>query len=254
MRLWGSLGFVVSVAVCGALFEQIGIRHFPWLVVAAFALLWLATLRLPDAPATAADDGPAPPVRSVLRRPAVAWFFGGVALTVLAHTALYAFFSLYLAEQGHGEGVVGLAWGVAVGVEVLFFWAQGRVFGRLTPIGWLQLAAVATALRFALTAAFGGTLALLLAAQLLHALSFAAQHAACIAMVHRFFPGRLRSRGLALYSGRGYGLPGGVGGLAGGWLGERLGFTLVFWAAAAVGMLAWAALRRAERHLTDDPA
>jgi PPP family 3-phenylpropionic acid transporter len=254
VRLWGSLGFVVSVAVCGALFEQIGIRHFPWLVVAAFALLWLATLRLPDAPATAADDGPAPPVRSVLRRPAVAWFFGGVALTVLAHTALYAFFSLYLAEQGHGEGVVGLAWGVAVGVEVLFFWAQGRVFGRLTPIGWLQLAAVATALRFALTAAFGGTLALLLAAQLLHALSFAAQHAACIAMVHRFFPGRLRSRGQALYSVLGYGLPGVVGGLAGGWLGERLGFTLVFWAAAAVGMLAWAALRRAERHLADDPA
>lgn len=254
VRLWGSLGFVVSVAVCGALFEQIGIRHFPWLVMAAFALLWLATLRLPDAPAAAADDGPAPAVRSVLRRPAVAWFFGGVALTVLAHTALYAFFSLYLAEQGHGEGVVGLAWGVAVGVEVAFFWAQGRIFGRLTPIGWLQLAAVATALRFALTAAFGGTLALLLAAQLLHALSFAAQHAACIAMVHRFFPGRLRSRGQALYSVLGYGLPGVVGGLAGGWLGERLGFTLVFWAAAAVGMLAWAALRRAERHLADEPA
>ncbi len=254
VRLWGSLGFVVSVAVCGALFEQIGIHHFAWMVTAAFALLWLATLRLPDAPAAAAEDGPAPPVRTVLRRPAVAWFFGGVALTVLAHTALYAFFSLYLNEQGHGEGVVGLAWGVAVGVEVAFFWAQGRVFGRLTPIGWLQLAAVATALRFALTAAFGGTLALLLLAQLLHALTFAAQHAACIAMVHRFFPGRLRSRGQALYSVLGYGLPGVVGGLAGGWLGDRLGFTMVFWAASLVGLAAWAALRRAERHLVHEPA
>ena len=83
------------------------------------------------------------------------------------------------------------------------------------------------------------------------AVSFAAQHAACIAMVHRFFPGRLRGRGQALYSVLGYGLPGVVGGVGGGWLGERLGFAAVFWAASAVAVMAWAALRRAERHLAD---
>ncbi|WP_233259117.1 MFS transporter [Rubrivivax albus] len=253
VRLWGSLGFVVSVAAAGAVFERWGIRHFAMLVLAAFVLLWWATLRLPEAAAVNADDTPAPPVRSVLRRPAVAWFFGGVSLTVLAHTALYAFFSLYLNEQGHGSGVVGLAWGVAVGVEIVFFWAQGRIFDRLSPIGWLQLAAVVAALRFALTAAFGGSLALLLLAQTLHAVSFAAQHAACIAMVHRFFPGRLRGRGQALYSVLGYGLPGVLGGVAGGWIGERFGFTAVFWAAAGVAMLAWAALRRAERALAQEP-
>jgi PPP family 3-phenylpropionic acid transporter len=251
VRLWGSLGFVVAVALAGPAFQQFGIHHFAWLLTAAFALLWLATLRLPDAAPPAAEDGPAPAVRSVLRQPAVAWFFAGVALTVLSHTALYAFFSLYLQEQGHGSGVVGLAWGVAVGVEIAFFWAQGRIFGRLTPIGWLQLAAVVASLRFAMTAAFGGTLVLLLLAQTLHAVSFAAQHAACIAMVHRFFPGRLRGRGQALYSVLGYGLPGVVGGVSGGWLGERFGFTSVFWAAALVAVFAWVALRRAERHLAE---
>ncbi|MCB1998924.1 MAG: MFS transporter, partial [Rhodoferax sp.] len=53
----------------------------------------------------------------------------------------------------------------------------------------------------------------------------------------------------ALYSVLGYGLPGVVGGVAGGWIGDRFGFTAVFWAAAGVAIVAWAALRRAERML-----
>ena len=138
-------------------------------------------------------------------------------------------------------------------MEIAFFWAQGRIFGWLPPIGWLQLAAAGSALRFALTAAFGGTLAMLLAAQMLHGLTFAAQHAACIAMLHRFFPGRLRGRGQALYSVLGYGVPGVLGGVGGGWLGSRSGFTAVFWVAACVAVLAWLALQRAERRLAEEP-
>jgi PPP family 3-phenylpropionic acid transporter len=210
-------------------------------------VLWLATLRLPHTDDRGGAHEAAASVWQVLRRPAVAWFFAGVFLTVLAHTALYAFFSLYLDELGYGKGVVGAAWVVAVAVEVVFFWMQGRVFGRWPPLRWLQLAAALSALRFAVTAAFGAQLALLMAAQLLHAFTFAAQHAACIALVHRHFPGPLRGRGQALYSVLGYGCSGVVGGVAGGWLGSRLGFAAVFWAAAAVSLLALAALTRARR-------
>jgi PPP family 3-phenylpropionic acid transporter len=254
VRLWGSLGFVASVGFFGVLLERQGIASFPVSVVATFALLWVASWRLPDAPAAAGETEAGVSALAVLRRPAVAWFFAGVGLTVLAHTALYAFLSLYLDEQGHGKGVVGLAWAVAVGVEVAYFWAQGRLFTWLPPAGWLQLAAAVSALRFALTAAFGGTLAVLLAAQMLHGLTFAAQHAACIAMVHRFFPGHLRGRGQALYSVLGYGLPGVLGGVGGGWLGSRFGFAAVFWAATGAAVLAWAALRQMQRRLADTPA
>ena len=45
---------------------------------------------------------------SVLRQPVVAWFFAGMFLTVLAHTSLYAFYSLYLASLGYGKGEIGL--------------------------------------------------------------------------------------------------------------------------------------------------
>lgn len=250
VRLWGSLGFVVAVGAAGPVLEAAGIRAFPVLVMVGFAALWLMALRLPRGDEAAAGHHVGPSIWTILRRPAVAWFFAGVFFTVLGHTALYAFLSLYLDELGYGKGVVGGAWAVAVVVEVLFFWAQGRVFGWLTPLAWLQLAAVLAALRFGLTAAFGGVLLMLLAAQLLHAVSFAAQHAACIAMIHRWFPGALRGRGQALYSTLGYGCSGVLGGLAGGWLGSRHGFAAVFWAASAVSVLGAGAIWRARQHDT----
>ena len=152
----------------------------------------------------------------MLREPVVAWFFAGVFLTVLAHTSLYAFYSLYLASLGYGKGEIGLLWAVGVVVEVIWFYFQGRWLHRLSMHGWLVVAALASALRFALIAAFGAWVAVLVVAQCLHALSFAAQHSACIAVITRHFPGRLRGRGQALYTVLGYGASGVIGGVAGG--------------------------------------
>ena len=246
VRVWGSVGFVVAVVAGGWLLQRAGIGWFPVAVCAACALLLAATLALPEAPERAAGARPEP-VGPVLRRPAVAWFFASVALTVLAHTALYAFFSLLLDARGYPKTAVGALWAVAVCAEIVFFWFQGAAFARLGAARWLQWAALAGALRFAVTAATGSTVALV-AAQLLHALSFAAHHAASIALVSRHFPGALRTRGQALYSVLGYGVPGVVGGLAGGWLAERHGLESVFWAAALAALGGAVAARRAVRH------
>ena len=62
----------------------------------------------------------------MLRQPVVAWFFAGVFLTVLAHTSLYAFYSLYLASLGYSKGEIGLLWAIGVVAEVIWFWFQGR--------------------------------------------------------------------------------------------------------------------------------
>jgi hypothetical protein len=76
----------------------------------------------------------------VLRQPAVAWFFASVFFTVLAHTSLYVFFSLYLVSLGYGKSAVGALWAVSVAVEIAFFWFQGRFFtgwGRMPGCsGW----------------------------------------------------------------------------------------------------------------------
>lgn len=248
VRMWGSVGFISAVLLYGAVLQAAGIEWFPVLAVLIYAALWAATMRVPLVRDDVSGRAEAPPVLAVLRRPEVAWFFGSVFFTVLAHTALYAFFSLYLDGKGYGKSTVGLLWAVSVAVEILFFWIQGRMFSRVDPHVWLQASSAFTALRFALTAAFGGSMVVLVFAQSLHAITFAAQHVACIVLINRHFPGPLRGRGQALYTTLGYGIPGVLGGIGGGWLSSRIDFTAVFWAASVAAVLGWACARASSRH------
>jgi MFS transporter, PPP family, 3-phenylpropionic acid transporter len=239
VRVWGSLGFIVAVTCFGGLLEALGIGVFPVFVAAMNGLLLLAALRLPSTQASAHHDEPAPPVLPLLKRGEVAWFFASVFFTVLGHTSLYAFFSLYLVELGYGKSTVGFLWALGVAAEIAFFWSQGHWLRFASTQRWLQIVAAVCAVRFAATAAFGAWAPVLVLTQLSHAITFAAHHANCIATVNRLFPGRLRGRGQALYTGLGYGVSGVVGGVGGGWLISHLGFAAVFWAATVSSLLAW---------------
>lgn len=247
VRVWGSVGFIAAVTAFGLLLERVGIAVFPVFVAGMNLLLLLAALRLPATRDDAVHTEAAPPVLPLLRQPAVAWFFASIFFVVLAHTTLYAFFSLYLVELGYGKSAVGALWAVSVAVEIAFFWTQGRWFARLPPHRWLQVVAATTVLRFVATALGGHSPTVLVLAQLTHAITFAAHHAACITLVNRYFPARLRGRGQALYTVLGYGLSGVVGGVGGGWVISHLGFAAVFWCAAASALLGWAAARLSQR-------
>lgn len=247
VRVWGSIGFIVAVLGSGALLQALGIGWFVGMVLALLAALLLATLRLPALPEAPASVELPRGALAVLREPRVAWFFAGVFCTVLGHTSLYAFFSLYLVSLGYSKTAVGAVWAVGVLAEITWFWFQGRWFTRLSPHGWLTLAAAVTALRFPLVALFGALPWFLVLLQCTHALTFAAQHSACIAVINRHFPGRLRGRGQALYTVLGYGASGVIGGLAGGALSQAHGFGAVFWAAGGAGALAIVCNLRAAR-------
>jgi PPP family 3-phenylpropionic acid transporter len=247
VRVWGSVGFIVAVSLAGFVLQWVGVERFPILVVALLAALLWAAMKLPALPETLHHERDATAAMAVLRQPAVAWFFAGAFFTVLAHVSLYAFLSLYLDSLGYSRSAVGMVWAVGVLVEVLWFWFQGAWLNRLSMSGWLVLAALASVVRFAIVAAFGANPLLLVLTQCLHALTFAAQHTACIAVINRHFPGRLRGRGQALYTVLGYGASGVVGGIAGGALSQALGFEAVFWAASGAAGIATLCCLRARR-------
>jgi PPP family 3-phenylpropionic acid transporter len=239
VRVWGSIGFIVSATAFGALLEWSGIGALPAFVVVVSAAMLATAWRVPRTGAPSAATAPAQAaggVWAVLRRPAVAWFFAGVFLTVLAHTSLYVFFSLYMVDLGYEKSTIGLLWAVSVSVEIVFFWTQGRWFARWNAQAWLVGAAAVSALRFAAMAGFAQHAVVLVLAQMLHAVTFAAHHAACIATIDRWFPGRLRGRGQALYTTLGYGASGVLGGLLGGAISERFGYPAVFAAGALVAL------------------
>ena len=247
-RMWGSIGFMSAVLLLGALLQMVGIAAWPWLVLLLWTLMAHSLWHLPLTNDPPHHDKAPVGTLAVLRQREVAWFFAGIFLTVLAHVSLYAFFSLFAASYGMSESTIGLLWSVGVVVEIGFFWTQGHWFERLSMHNWLLLAAAVSALRFGLMAAFGHWMAVLVLTQATHAITFAAQHAACITLVSRYFPGRLRGRGQALYTTLGYGLSGVVGGVAGGALIERWGYPAVFWASSGAALLSVLCLLRSRHH------
>jgi PPP family 3-phenylpropionic acid transporter len=99
----------------------------------------------------------------------------------------------------------------------------------------------------ALIAGLGHWLLVLFVAQLLHALTFATHHTCCIAMVSKYFPGRMRGRGQALFTVTGYGLGGVLGVLVGGALAARWGFETMFAVGAVLGVIATACSLRVKK-------
>lgn len=238
VRVWGSLGFLVTVLLAGAWFDAFGLGSFPAWTALTLAAAALSAWCLPDVRDVGHVDAPRERVWPVLRQPRMRWFFVAAAFHVMAHIFVYIFLSLHLDALGYPKTVIGLMWAFSVAIEIGWFVTQGRWLPRLSLAGWLVLAAALMALRMALTAGVAQVWPLLALAQALHAITFAAHHTVCIAWISEHFPGRLRGRGQALYSVLGYGVPGVLGGVAGGALSSRLGLASVFWLATACAVVA----------------
>ncbi len=237
VRLFGSLGFMLTVLAAGAWFEIFGMRHFPLLCTLTLVVLVFSCWQVPEMRVRQAQDVAAP-VWPVLRQPQVAWLFGSMALHVLSHMALYVFFSLYCDELGYSKTTIGLLWSVSVLIEIAWFLTQGRWLPRFSMQAWLILGAAVAVARFAITAGLGDVLWILFAAQCLHALTFAAHHTACLSLLAQHFPGNLSGRSMALYTVIAYGIPGVLGSWAGGLLSQAYGLRSLFWLSSGIAVLA----------------
>jgi PPP family 3-phenylpropionic acid transporter len=228
VRLWGSLGFLVTVFVAGAWFEHQGMQSFPVWAVCSLLALNLSVWWLPDQPEAVHPGSSQAPIGEVLRQRTVQWFFATVFFHVLSHIGIYVFFSLYLDTLGYSKTMIGVLWAVSV-----WFFTQGRWLPKFSLANWLLICAATMVLRMVLTSWLADSLLALLLAQLLHALTFATQHTVSTAVLSHHFPGRLRGRGQALYASLGYGVPGVLGALGGGALSDVLGLSAVY--AVSVG-------------------
>ena len=238
VRLWGSIGFLVTVFVAGTWFEAQGMGQFPSLTVLSLLAVVISAFALPDLKETVTVEHSRPAVGPVLRQRSVQWFFVSAFFHVLAHIGIYVFFSLYLDALGYSKTLIGVLWAVSVLVEIAWFIWQSRWLHWLPMSGWLVLCSGAMALRMVMTSVWADVLWVLVLAQCLHALTFATHHTASVALLSHHFPGRLRGRGQALYTVIAYGLTGVLGGVVGGFMSERWGLVSVFQASVVTALLA----------------
>jgi MFS transporter, PPP family, 3-phenylpropionic acid transporter len=246
MRVWGSVGFVLTVLGAGPLLDRWGVESLPWLMAGSMALLAAVTFRLPEqarrAPARATAS-----VRRRLREPAVQVFLLSSFLMIFAHAALYSFFSLFLARAGYSKTAIGMIWGVGVVAEIALFSLQRRLFDRIPAMRLLAASFLVCALRFALIGLSDGALWILFQAQLMHAVTFGLHHSASMAILHRWFEPQQQARAQAVYIVVAYGFGGSIGGLGAGWIWEHVSPEAAFGAAALAGLAGWGAVLAAGR-------
>lgn len=238
VRLWGSIGFMASVFAVGAMLDATPVA----LLVPLFALLMAATfvaaLYMPAvAPAAKSASAAGERLWPLLTRPGVPAFFAACFFMTVAHGALYAFYSLYLVQHGYSKTLVGLMWTIGVAAEIVVFLVLPWLFRRFSYRAVLLASFIAAAVRFVAIGWGVESVGVLVAAQLLHALTFGTYHAASVAMVHRLFAGRLEVRGQALYASLSYGLGGTAGMLLAGWLWQTWGPAVTFTASSLAGLV-----------------
>jgi len=243
IRLWGSVGFIITVTLIGYALDALPVASLLWMVLATYALGWACALAVPDA-IPAGERAEPGPVWNIVRRPEVAALLGACFLMSLAHGPLYAFYSLYLVGHGYSKAAVGWMWGAGVIAEILVFMLMPALMRRYSLSLILRACFAATALRFLMIAWGVDSVPVLFAAQLLHALSFGAYHAAAVTAIHHWFQGAHQVRGQAIYLSVSFGAGGVCGSaLAGlGWdsLGPAWTFSAAAFAAlAGYGLLQW---------------
>lgn len=245
MRLWGSIGFTGALAFSGPLLDLTGVQALPVLMCALAAMLLAVTWRVPEPPAKPAQD--TEPVWRRLLDPPVAAFFVSTFLMMFAHAALYGFYSLRLDSFGYSKTAIGFAWTIGVLAEIVLFRVQRPLFEHFGALPLLGASLAVAALRFALIGWGGDSLLLVVAVQLMHAVTFGVHHSAAMALLHRWFDERQQGRAQALYTTVGFGLGGSSGGIAAGWLWVHVGPEAAFQGAAAVAALGWVAVAACRR-------
>lgn len=238
VRVWGSIGFIAAVIGVGHLLDFVTLQAVPVLVLAMMLGILGCVFLIPEAPVV--HHGGETSVSRVMLKPQVIALIGAGAFMAAAHGPYYTFFSIHLVAQGYSKSATGWLWALGVICEIGIFAWMPRLF-KAYSLRTILIASFALAVvRFLAIGWLAHSLIALLFAQVLHAATFGAFHAASIGYVHKLFRGKLQSRGQAIYGSVSFGVGGAVGGFASGYAWDRWGAAPTFTLAAGcafVGMV-----------------
>lgn len=236
IRSWGSIGFIVSVLGLGYAFDHVAISWLLWAGLACELGILVFSRQIPHVEVLAHHTD-LQPIWRIALRPQVLALFGACFLMALAHGPYYTFYSIYLVEHGYAKSAVGGLWALGVICEIAVFFLMPWLVRRFGYTRILLISFGAAVARFMLIGWGVGFLTLLFIAQVLHAATFGAYHAASMGLVHEFFRGRHQSRGQALFGSLTYGAGGMLGGLASGPVWQHYGASVLYTCSAAAALL-----------------
>lgn len=248
VRLWGSLGFMLSVVATGYALDITDTSIIMVLMMLLYSGLALSLFAVPRSALSQGEVSSSitePLLKSVRR----VWLLLFVCFLMQAsHAPFYTFFSIHLDSLGYSGAQTGALWAIGVVCEVLVFYVAARLLHVMGAQWLLVLTFAAATVRWILLATLAQYPVWVSISQCLHGLTFGACHAASIHLVHDRFHASSRYRGQAIYASVTYGGGIALGTWLSGWAWQQHGprFTLLGAATtAAVATLlgAWWAWR-----------
>lgn len=194
LRVWGSIGVVVSYQVAGSLVGLTGIAVLPVLIAVFLLLPAAATLVLPQDAALArhkasTDSGN---WREIVADRPLMGALVAASFVMGSHGVVNSFGAIQWAAAGHTPREIGMLSGVAVAAEILGFTVGGKLLGARDPRWMIAIAAVAAAIRWTLMT-LNPSLPVLLFAQSLQAVTSIGPLLAPALMIAQRVPSRLNA-------------------------------------------------------------
>ncbi len=231
IRLWGSVGFIVTVLGMGLILDKLPVTTLPVAIVVLLILNWWVTLITPEVKSISHRSASLAMLQ-IIKKPEVLAFFVVSILLQVAHAPYYVFYSIYLKQNHYSATVTGLLWALGVLAEIVLFLYMRRLLKRYSLRAILLFSLVLATGRWLIIGWCPDYLGLLIFAQLLHAATFGGVHVVAIHLVHLYFGEQHQGKGQALYSSLGFGVGGVLGSLYSGYYWESLGSRFVYSVAA----------------------
>ncbi len=231
-RAWGSVAFIAVVLILGKIIDRYTVSIIIGLVLAISIAQALAALTMPriDARRHAPSRGAA---RLFSAHTVI--FLICAFLMLVSHGAYYGFFSIYLAQLGHGGSFIGICWALASMAEVVLMVNSAHLFARFSFKRVLAFSLFVATIRWGILYAAQSAMTIL-ASQLLHAITYGAFHMAGILYMDQLAPPAAKTLGQALNNAVTYGLGLTIGFFVSGALYESMGSQPLFLFSAATSL------------------
>lgn len=237
IRLWGSIGFIVTVLCIGRFIDILSIDYLPEMIICLLTMIWLVSLVTPETKASQKNESTIG-IFKIIKQPEIIAFFFVYMLLQLAHGPYYVFYSIYLNQFNYSSTTIGLLWALGVCAEVILFVFMKQILKWVSLRHILLISIFLSVCRWLIIAFYVQSMPLMVFAQVLHAATFGSSHVVAIHLVHNYFGDHHQGKGQALYSSLSFGLGGMMGSLGSGYLWDLQGAWFVYSAAAVCCFLA----------------
>jgi len=179
VRLWGSIGFMLSSALTGFLVEEFDHKVILLSIIVGLGILFLLTItpakNMPEGETAVSKSSSG--ILTILKRPTFWPFLAITSLLQGAHAAYYGFGAVYWQDIGISETYIGYFWSVGVVGEIFFLAFGKRFFGNVSIAMMFAIAAAGSVIRWS-TLGYAVDIAPIMLSQLLHGVTFGVAHMA----------------------------------------------------------------------------